>query len=69
MLNEQYGILQLIIKTLFRRSRAFVWLANPYGALFWIAVSEVWGWVGLYTLMFIRHARLYLDRHVRGRKG
>lgn len=53
MLNEQYGILQLIIKTLIPPLAGFVWLANPFWALFWIAVSEVWGWVGLYALMFI----------------
>lgn len=53
MLNEQYGILQLIIKTLIPPLAGFVWLADPFWALFWIAVSEVWGWVGLYALMFI----------------
>lgn len=53
MLNEQYGIIQLIIKTLIPSLAGFVWLANPFWALFWIAVSEVWGWVGLYALMFI----------------
>lgn len=53
MLNEQYGIIQLIIKTLIPSLAGFVWLASPFWALFWIAVSEVWGWVPLYALMFI----------------
>lgn len=53
MLNEQYGIIQLMIKSLIPSLGGFVWLANPFWALFWIAVSEVWGWVPLYALMFL----------------
>lgn len=53
MLNEQYGIIQLMIKTLIPALSGYVWLANPFWALFWIAVSEVWGWVPLYALMFL----------------
>ena len=44
MLNEHYGILELIIATLIPPLEDFVWLADPVWALFWIAVTEVWGW-------------------------
>ncbi|HEX9115187.1 MAG TPA: sugar ABC transporter permease [Anaerolineae bacterium] len=53
MLNENYGVIQLLLTSLIPPLKGTVWLADPFWALFWIAVSEVWGWVPLYALMFI----------------
>lgn len=30
-----------------------VWLADSFWALFWMAMSEVWGWAPLFALMFL----------------
>lgn len=30
-----------------------VWLADGFWALFWMAMSEVWGWAPLFALMFL----------------
>ncbi len=53
MLDQNYGILQLIMQTVVPPLKGFIWLASPFWALFWIAISEVWGWAPLYALMFI----------------
>jgi multiple sugar transport system permease protein len=53
MLNQNYGIIHVIIATLIPAAKDIVWLAEPGWALFWIAVTEVWGWAPLYALMFI----------------
>jgi len=53
MLNENYGIISQAIGSLIPAAKGFIWLANPFWALFWIAISEVWGWAPLYALMFL----------------
>lgn len=53
MLDQNYGILQLIIQTLIPPLKGYIWLGTPFWALFWLAVSEVYGWAFLYALMFI----------------
>ncbi|MDQ2999323.1 MAG: sugar ABC transporter permease, partial [Chloroflexota bacterium] len=53
MLNPEYGVYTYLIGTLMPSLKHFVWLSTPADALFWIAVSEVWGWAPLMALMFI----------------
>jgi multiple sugar transport system permease protein len=53
MLNPDYGIYSYLIGTLIPPLKNFVWLSTAADALFWIAISEVWGWAPLMALMFI----------------
>lgn len=53
MLNPYFGILDKIIDTIFPPMADFVWLGNPASALFWLAVTEVWGWAPFIGLVFI----------------
>lgn len=54
MLNEEYGIYDLIADALlFFVPGNIVWLAEPFWALLAITLSEVWGWAPLFALMFI----------------
>jgi multiple sugar transport system permease protein len=53
MLAQEYGIIQAIIGFLIPPLTGMVWLADPFWSLFWIAITEVWGWAPLYALMFI----------------
>lgn len=53
MLNPDYGVIHVMLGSLFPPLQSMIWLADPFWALFWIAVSEVWGWAPLYALMFI----------------
>jgi multiple sugar transport system permease protein len=53
MLNPEYGIIDQIIDFFFPFSKDLVWLANEYWALFWLAVTETYGWAPLIALMFI----------------
>jgi len=53
MLNPSYGVYDNIIDTLFPWASDVVWLANPFWAQFWLAVSEVWGWAPIIALMFV----------------
>ncbi len=53
MLNPDYGIIHIALASLFPGLKTFVWLAHPFWALFWMAISEVYGWAPLYALMFI----------------
>ena len=53
MLQPDYGVIQLTLGKLFPSLVDMVWLSHPWWALFWIAMSEVWGWAPLYALMFI----------------
>ena len=52
-LNPDYGIFTALISMVFPPAKDIVWLADPLWGMFWLAVSETWGWVPLYTLMFI----------------
>jgi multiple sugar transport system permease protein len=53
MLNPDYGIYSYLIGTLIPPLKNFVWLSTTADSLFWIAISEVWGWAPLMALMFI----------------
>ncbi|MGH3148501.1 MAG: carbohydrate ABC transporter permease, partial [Rubrobacter sp.] len=53
MLNENYGIYDILADRLLPFTRGIVWLGEPFWALFSIALSEVWGWAPLIALMFI----------------
>jgi multiple sugar transport system permease protein len=53
MLQPNYGVIQLAIGALIPALKDYVWLSHQWTALFWIAVTEVWGWAPLYALMFI----------------
>lgn len=53
MLQPDYGVIQLALGGVFPWLKDMIWLADPWWAMFWISVSEVWGWAPLYALMFI----------------
>lgn len=53
MLNPEYGLYTSLIGALIPPLKDFVWLSTAADALFWIAISEVWGWAPLMALMFI----------------
>jgi multiple sugar transport system permease protein len=53
MLNPEYGVYTYLIGTLISPLKGFIWLSTTADALFWIAISEVWGWAPLMALMFI----------------
>jgi len=53
MLSPDFGILDRIIKFIFPFARDILWLAQPWWALFWLSITEVWGWAPLIALMFI----------------
>lgn len=53
MLNPEYGILDSMFDFFSPATTDLVWLANGFWAIFWLAMSEVWGWAPLMALMFI----------------
>ena len=53
MLNPNYGVYDWMIDTFVPFVPDIIWLAQPFWALFWMAMSEVWGWAPLIALMFI----------------
>ncbi len=53
MLNPEYGIIDKILDTIFPFWADVVWLAEPYWALFWLAMTEIWGWAPYIALIFI----------------
>lgn len=53
MLQPDYGIIQIALGGVFPWLKNMVWLSHPAWAMFWMAISEVWGWAPLYALMFI----------------
>ncbi len=53
MLNPSYGVYDKMIDTIFPPASDIVWLANPFWAQFWLAISEVWGWAPIIALMFV----------------
>jgi multiple sugar transport system permease protein len=53
MLNDAYGVYDWLLTVLFPFTDGIVWLAEPFWALFWMAMSEVWGWAPLLALMFL----------------
>lgn len=53
MLNPNTGVIDYLIGTLFPPAAGTIWLGDPFWAMFWLAMSEVWGWAPLIALMFI----------------
>ena len=53
MLNPSWGVYDSLIDFFVPAMADIVWLAHPFWAQFWLAVSEVWGWAPLIALMFI----------------
>lgn len=53
MLNDSYGVYDAFLNTLLPFTSGIVWLGETFWALFWLAMSEVWGWAPLIALMFI----------------
>ncbi|GAC1534101.1 MAG: sugar ABC transporter permease [Herpetosiphon sp.] len=53
MLDPGYGLYTFLIGAVIPPLKNFVWLSTAPDALFWIAISEVWGWAPLVALMFI----------------
>ncbi len=53
MLNNEYGILDQLIGFVFPFSADLVWLADSFWALFWLSMTETYGWAPFIALMFI----------------
>ncbi len=53
MLNPHYGIIDKIIDTVCPPLANVVWLGEPATAMFWLAITEVWGWAPFIALVFI----------------
>ena len=53
MLNPYFGILDAVIDFIFPPLKDVVWLGGAGTALFWLAVTEVWGWAPFIALVFI----------------
>lgn len=53
MLNPHFGVIDKIIDTVCPPLANVVWLAEPAPALFWLAITEVWGWAPFIALVFI----------------
>jgi multiple sugar transport system permease protein len=53
MLNPQYGIINHLIGWIYPPAAGFVWLGHPFWAMFWLAITEVWGWAPYIALVFI----------------
>lgn len=52
-ISPDFGVIQALIAMVLPWLKDVVWLTDPFWSLFWIAVTEVWGWAPLYALMFI----------------
>lgn len=53
MLNPDYGIIDAMIDAVFPFMADVVWLGEPYWAVFWLAMTEIWGWAPYIALVFI----------------
>jgi len=53
MLNPDYVIIYAMIDTVFPFMADVVWLGEPYWAVFWLAMTEIWGWAPYIALVFI----------------
>lgn len=53
MLDPGYGVYAKIIGFFVPAAQGYIWLTHQGWALFWLAMSEVWGWAPLMALMFI----------------
>src|SRR5438067_502803 len=53
MLNPSIGIIDAIVDRIVPPAADVIWLGDAFWAMFWLAMSEVWGWAPLIALMFI----------------
>jgi multiple sugar transport system permease protein len=53
MLNQEYGVYDWLLTTVFPFLDGTVWLGSAFWAMISIAMSEVWGWAPLIALMFL----------------
>lgn len=53
MLNPEYGVLDAMIDWVLPFLSDVVWLGEPYWAVFWLAMTEIWGWAPYIALVFI----------------
>jgi multiple sugar transport system permease protein len=53
MLHPSFGILDRAINFIFPFTDGIVWLNSTGWAIFWLSMSEVWGWAPLIALMFL----------------
>jgi multiple sugar transport system permease protein len=53
MLNPYYGIIDALLDKMMPWMSEVVWLGDPGWALFWLAITEVWGWAPYIGLVFI----------------
>ncbi len=53
MLNPYFGVVNALLDTFMPWWQDVVWLGTPGWALFWLAVTEVWGWSPYIGLVFI----------------
>lgn len=53
MLNPYFGVVDALLDIVMPWWQDVVWLGNPGWALFWLAVTEVWGWAPYIGLVFI----------------
>jgi multiple sugar transport system permease protein len=53
MLDPSYGVYAKILGFFIPPAQGYIWLTHQGWALFWLAMSEVWGWAPLMALMFI----------------
>lgn len=53
MLHPESGILDRFFNFLFPGTENLIWLGNTGWAIFWLAMTEVWGWAPLVALMFV----------------
>ena len=53
MLHPESGILDRFFNFLIPATDNLIWLGHTGWALFWLAMTEVWGWAPLVALMFV----------------
>lgn len=53
MLHPESGILTRFLNFLFPATENLIWLGQTGWAIFWLAMTEVWGWAPLVALMFL----------------
>ena len=53
LLDGSFGVLDSIIDFFFPALSNVVWLASANWALFWLAITEVWGWAPYIALVFL----------------
>lgn len=53
MLDPGYGVYSKMIGFVFPPAQGYLWFTHKWWSLFFLAMSEVWGWAPLMALMFI----------------